>query len=197
MKEHSVNQLNNFMAGWYLENTSLCDQIIDYHKNNEYKTEGIQRVRGIDSVDKTRKDSIDCTLKDPLLGKYYSELQKVVDVYVKKYPYCNSYDSWGTFEQINVQYYAPHGGYHNWHTERSSGEGMTGKRHLVFMTYLNDVTDDGETEFYHQQIKIKPEKGLTIIWPADWTFTHRGITSKTQEKYIVTGWFNFVGDASL
>jgi hypothetical protein len=59
------------------------------------------------------------------------------------------------------------------------------------MTYLNDVTDSGETEFLHQQLKIKPEKGLTLIWPADWMFTHRGVASLTQEKYIATGWFNY------
>ena len=59
------------------------------------------------------------------------------------------------------------------------------------MTYLNDITDDGETEFFHQKIKIKPEKGLTVIWPADWTFTHRGIPSNTQVKYITTGWMSF------
>jgi hypothetical protein len=60
------------------------------------------------------------------------------------------------------------------------------------MTYLNDITDEGETEFFHQQIKIQPRKGLTLIWPADWTYTHRGITSPTQDKYIITGWFNYV-----
>ena len=59
------------------------------------------------------------------------------------------------------------------------------------MTYLNDVTDGGETEFFHQNLKITPEKGLTLIWGADWTFTHRGIPSPSQEKYIATGWFSF------
>jgi hypothetical protein len=59
------------------------------------------------------------------------------------------------------------------------------------MTYLNTVTDEGETEFYHQKIKIRPEKGLTLIWGSDWTFLHRGIPSKSQEKFIITGWFNY------
>ena len=59
------------------------------------------------------------------------------------------------------------------------------------MMYLNDVTDNGETEFLHQNLKIIPEKGKLVIWPSDWTHTHRGITSTTQEKYIITGWFNF------
>jgi hypothetical protein len=60
------------------------------------------------------------------------------------------------------------------------------------MTYLNDVDEAGETEFLYQEIKFKPKKGLTLIWPADWTHTHRGIPSLSEEKYIITGWFNFV-----
>ena len=62
---------------------------------------------------------------------------------------------------------------------------------MVFMTYLNDVTDGGETEFYHQQLKIKPKKGLTVIWPAGYTHVHRGITSNTETKYIATGWYGY------
>ena len=64
-------------------------------------------------------------------------------------------------------------------------------RHLVFMTYLNDVTDEGGTQFHHQNVTVQPKKGLTLVWPSDWTFMHRGISSQTQEKRIMTGWFNF------
>ena len=59
------------------------------------------------------------------------------------------------------------------------------------MTYLNDVTDKGQTEWYHQKMKVKPKKGLTVIWGTDWTFLHKGIVSPTQTKYIATGWFSY------
>jgi hypothetical protein len=59
------------------------------------------------------------------------------------------------------------------------------------MTYLNTVTDNGGTEFLNQQLIINAEKGKTVIWPADWTHTHRGVVSATQDKYIITGWFNY------
>mgnify|MGYP001271300870 CR=1 FL=1 len=42
------------------------------------------------------------------------------------------------------------------------------KRVLVFMTYLNDVTDEGETEWYYQRVKVKPRKGLTVIDPGSY-----------------------------
>ena len=44
----------------------------------------------------------------------------------------------------------------------------------------------------YQKLKTPAKKGLTIIWPAEWTHTHRGIVSNTKEKIIVTGWYNFV-----
>ena len=62
----------------------------------------------------------------------------------------------------------------------------------MFMTYLNDVTDAGQTEFKIQKRKVNARRGKTLIWPVDWTHTHRGIVSPTQSKYIVGGWFSYL-----
>lgn len=56
------------------------------------------------------------------------------------------------------------------------------------MTYLNDIEEGGETEFYWQNIKMKPKKGLTVLWPSDFTHRHRGLPCDV-EKWITTGWF--------
>jgi len=44
----------------------------------------------------------------------------------------------------------------------------------------------------YQGKEVKPKKGLTAIWPTDFTHTHRGVVSPTQRKTIATGWFNFL-----
>jgi prolyl 4-hydroxylase len=192
MIEHNVNKLDNFICGFYIQD-NLCDEIIEFHKNTKNKSPGKVGYDSVPKVDTKVKDSIDASLTDRnLLEKYVHYLQKSVAMYVEKYPYCDQYSPWRLITEPIVQFYKPGGGYFDWHTERTGNNEPGTSRHLVYMTYLNDVTDGGETEFYHQKLKIKPEKGLTLIWPADWTFTHRGITSNTQEKYIVTGWFNFV-----
>lgn len=182
--------MTEFIHEQFLEDIDICDLIIEYHNTNEYKGPGL--VFG-DNIRPEEKDSIDCQLRQEhfLFPVYLKNLQDVVKSYIEKYPMCDFYAPWGITEVVNVQYYKPTAGYHAWHTERCNHIPPSSTRHLVFMTYLNDVTDGGETEFYHQKIKIKPEKGKTVIWPADWTYTHRGIASPTQEKYIVTGWFNF------
>ena len=193
MTEHEVNKLDNFICGWYLNDTSICDKLIEYHKAGPTE-EGHIISNGTVIIDKTFKDSQDCSIADPKLWNEYclGVLQQCVDLYKQKYTWVDNTSAWTITDRVNVQKYEPNGGYHAWHTERSTSQEPNVSRHLVFMTYLNDVTDCGETEFYYQKVKVKPEKGLTLIWPSDWTFTHRGISSSTQEKYIATGWYNFI-----
>ena len=191
MRQHvGTHTDNNFIRGWYLDDNQLCDSLIDYFDSNQDKFEG----HSSNGVDKTIKDSTDCYLSNDELGnQYVQQLSLVAKEYVNVYPYVDYYGAWGIGERINIQKYEPQQGYFGWHTERGTDQHPQASRHMVFMTYLNDVIDGGETEFYHQDVKVKAEKGLTIIWPADWTHTHRGITSTTQSKYIVTGWFNYFG----
>ena len=188
---------SQFLAGDYLDDISICDDIIEFHKNSPYKKPG--EVWG--GLDIRMKHSMDATLdRDKNLHERYTTLLKlVVDKYKELYPWCDYYCPWGMVEGINVQHYPVGGGYFIWHTERTGPDvtlpdryRMGSSRHLVFMTYLNDVTDGGETEWANQEIKIQPKKGLTVVWPADWTFTHRGLPSHTQEKYIATGWLNYI-----
>jgi hypothetical protein len=185
MREHEINKSNNFIAGWFLDDI-ICDELIEYYKKSPYKTAGITS-KGV-NVD-NNKQSTDVPVLEPIRSKYVNHLQTAVEEYIKKYPWCDKYSPWRIVESFNIQFYSPSQAYHSYHTERGS---PNNNRHLVFMTYLNTVTDGGETEFYHQDLKIKPEKGLTLIWGSDWTFTHRGIPSPSQEKYIVTGWFSFI-----
>jgi hypothetical protein len=196
MREHSVNELNNFIGGWYLDDTTICDRLIEYHRTSNNKNRGTMYNQCGDGVhvDTNHKDSVDVVLNDQTLSYqyYFDSLLPVTNMYKKEYTYCNETSVWDITENVNIQHYMPNGGIKVWHTERLSGTEPYSKRHLVFMTYLNDVTDGGETEFYYQKLKIKPEKGLTLIWGADWTFTHRGVVSPSQEKYIVTGWFSFL-----
>lgn len=185
-----------FIHQGFLNDLSLCDGLIDYHSVSETKPGIVGRkehgeVKAI--VDTAIKDSMDCVLNpsDAIAQAYIQQLQVLVEEYIKEYKFCNAQAPWRILETINIQHYQPGGGYKTWHAERANGQGFNAARHLVFMTYLNDVTDAGETEFFYQKLKVEPRKGLTIIWPADWTFTHRGIPSPTQEKYIITGWFSF------
>jgi len=92
---------------------------------------------------------------------------------------------------INLQkYLRGSGGYHHWHSEiypqNASCESL--HRVLLWMVYLNDVADGGETEFLYQGRKIAPKQGRLVIAPAGFTHTHRGNVAVSGDKYIATSW---------
>jgi hypothetical protein len=181
-------RIKDFIVCRDIKNKNLCDDIIEYHKNSPDKHSG-QVSGGYNNV---AKKSTDVVLDGELLKLYFEELNLVLNSYVEIFPYCNYYSPYTIIQPVNIQHYAPGEAFYAWHSERTGANEPFASRHLVFMTYLNDVTDGGETEWIHQNFKIKPEKGLTVIWPTDWTYTHRGLPSLTENKYIVTGWFNYV-----
>ncbi|HEY5568011.1 MAG TPA: 2OG-Fe(II) oxygenase [Gammaproteobacteria bacterium] len=190
LKPHKINSTNGFIAGWYLDDKSICDSLIRYHKESPTKRQGLMSGGG-GRVDKESKDSIDVTLPPSELANVYIEmLNDAAKEYVAKYPWSGKLVPWGVIEPIGIQHYGPGGGYKIWHFERDNTNDQIARRHLAFMTYLNDVEEGGGTEFFHQELTVKAEKGLTLIWPAEWNFTHRGVVSNTEEKYIITGWFS-------
>ena len=97
---------------------------------------------------------------------------------------------WKTDWGINFQRYLPGEGYKVSHCEVPGPH--ISNRMLVWMFYLNDVEDQGGTEFQFQNHVCKAEEGKLVIWPPYWTHYHRGIVSPTETKYIITGWCSFV-----
>ena len=95
---------------------------------------------------------------------------------------------------INMQRYtAGEGGYPYWHSEVFPQAPHNDALHrlLLFMFYLNDVEEGGETDFYYQNESIKPKAGRMVIAPAYFTHTHRGNVPKSNDKYILTSWLLF------
>ena len=188
MRAHGINTQKNFIAGWYIDDDPLCDALIQYHREAPDRRPGLMTGG---EVDTSRKDSTDVTLPPcELAGRYLRTLYDVARLYVAEYPYANKLVPWRVIEPVAIQHYRPGGGYKAWHFERDNRDERIARRHLAFMTYLNDLSDGGGTMFLHQNVTTRAEKGLTLIWPAEWTHTHRGEISPSQEKYIVTGWFS-------
>ncbi len=86
------------------------------------------------------------------------------------------------------KYEPPNQGYHVWHQDWQTSDAKYATRMLVGMVYLNDVEEGGETEFYHQKLKIKPEQGTLVVWPSYFTHIHRGNKPISNAKYIINTW---------
>lgn len=181
----------------------ICDHLVALHRACDRKGlvkrgtvgKGHNRV-----VNAEKKDSFDLaadTLPPDFaheydLDRYYAELQRCLDLYVAQHPPLKQVGTFRVAESPNIQHYRPGGGFKVPHYERSNYATTT--RMLVWMTYLNDVTDGGGTHFVYQNHTFEAKKGRTLIWPSDFTHTHVGVVSETQHKYIITGWMNFVPD---
>lgn len=90
-----------------------------------------------------------------------------------------------------IQKTSPGQGYHVWHHE--TGNRVLSHRVLAVIVYLNDVEDGGETEFLYQSKRVEAKKGRVLIWPGAFTHTHRGNPPLSNDKYIITTWFEMIG----
>lgn len=101
-----------------------------------------------------------------------------------------------TLGGINLQRYQRQvGGYHHFHSENypalDDPDCKSLHRVLLFMYYLNDVREGGETEFLYQQRLLKPTRGQLVFAPSGFTHTHKGHVPVSNDKYILTSWVLF------
>lgn len=111
-------------------------------------------------------------------------------------------DSIMRIDPWNMQRYEPRsGGYPHWHSEQfpAPNDPLQRSLHRVLLViiYLNDVTDEGATEFFYQQASIQPEAGSIVLAPCGFTHTHRGAPSPTQAKHILASWVSYKDASEL
>ena len=190
--------VTNFINVIPLDDISLCDDLVAlFHKNKSHHSQGQVLDNGVKETieNKEIKDSTDLSIlweeseRITTIKKYQEELIEQVRKYGYEYEIIQNLKMDFT-ESFNIQFYKPKGGYRSWHFERNHN---TQGRAFAFMTYLNDVPNGG-TDFYYQNTTTQAKKGNTVIWPAEWTHTHKSQVSKEHEKYIATGWLELKKD---
>lgn len=69
--------------------------------------------------------------------------------------------------------------------------GPVANRYLVFLWYLNDVADGGETAFVDLDLAVKPKAGRLLVFPPYWMFQHEGRPPISGDKYILSTYLLF------
>jgi len=87
MRQHKVNAGNNFIAGWYLDDDSLCEELLTFFKNTPGKESGlVTGYQGKGNMDPNAKDSLDLNLPPgDLARRYIGKLNEVAREYLRKY----------------------------------------------------------------------------------------------------------------
>lgn len=178
-----INDVQTFIATAQVSDQSVAQaiKIFDTLIPHEGKT--------ATGINKKAKDSLDITLVPNGSTYIEMEVRQIVEAYRIYFRLDEHVPPLGMTEHFNIQKYPLKGAFHKIHADKGYS-GQNTFRELVFMTFLNDVHTGGETEFMFYNLKFKPKKGLTLIWPAGWTHIHRGLPSPTTEKIICTGWFS-------
>tara|TARA_B100000676_G_C18078867_1_gene849700 strand:- start:1281 stop:1922 length:642 start_codon:yes stop_codon:yes gene_type:complete len=190
------NLTPHFIGAWTMEPLSICDELIDYFETNK----NLQKKGETgDGNNLNTKDSTDIKFKpqniklpgNEVFEKYFQNLFYCYQDYVTEWPFLETFIEKLQIGSFNLQRYQRGQHFKKLHTERSSLDSL--HRIFAWMTYLNDVkeADGGSTFFCHYDLEVQPKKGLTLIWPAEWTHAHKGNVLKFGNKYIITGWMNF------
>ena len=189
------NKSPNFIGSWNIENDKLCNEIIKFFEENK----SMQRI-GITTTgyDPKLKKTTDMVIqpsdlknkKYSLFNSYFNLLKDCFLDYRNQYPFLkHKFFSKTHIGNFNVQKYNSGDHFSQLHSERVSLDSL--HRLFAWMTYLNNVDASGTTNFEYYDIKVKPEIGKTLIWPAEWTHAHTGSILKSGTKYIITGWIQF------
>ena len=186
----------NFIGSWIIEPLSICDELIHYFESNPKRQKGGVTSSGKDT---NVKNSTDISISpneiklpgNEVFEKYFENLFACYEDYVTEWPFLKTFAQELQIGKFILLRYQSGQHFQSTHTERSSLDTL--HRVFAWMTYLNDVDVDegGATSFTHYDLEIQPRKGLTLIWPAEWTHAHRGNVLTGDSKYIITGWMYF------
>lgn len=127
---------------------------------------------------------------NPIVSPFFKKFWNCYEQYAKHYSVLIESEMHG-INSVRLQKTLPAQGYHRWHYENSNS--ATSRRVIAWMIYLNDIENGGETEFLYLSKRVTAKQGRVLIWPAGFTHTHRGNPPLTNEKYILTGWLEFMG----
>jgi len=203
MKKININsKQTHFIGCWNLENNKLCNEITNFFEHNKsLQTPGASGMGLNPKIKKTIDIRvIPKDLEKPnfkIFKQYVNELHKCFMDYQSQWPFLKTMITKIDIPAFNIQKYSSGDHFASLHSERTTLNTL--HRLFAWMTYLNDVdsNDGGQTNFEHYGIKIKPEIGKTLIWPAEWTHAHTGEILKSGTKYIVTGWMHFPTSDSI
>jgi tetratricopeptide (TPR) repeat protein len=189
-----ISDTPTFIGCWKLANAEVCDRLIAFFEANSDRHASGRTGVGIDKAAKNSTDLtvLPCDLKKSgfeAVTAYLAHLEDCYRDYALQWPFLGSMLPQGEIMPFTIQRYGAGGHFQRVHSERTSG-GFA-HRVLAWMTYLDDVADGGETRFHHYGIAVRPERGKTLIWPAEWTHAHSGGVVSKGFKHIITGWIHF------
>lgn len=180
----------------------LCDEIWNFYYDNISESKPGRTISGhkVDKDGKLTKNTLDqdfvnsnspyVELRALIDDKIYHELCPVVSEYLSMYSYLaeapNIKDTgylWQMYRQNN--------GYYKEHIDGSPWVEAVFSRVGAIICYINTVDEGGETYFRYQNLKVKPQKGVVVIFPSSWMYPHEALMPISSDKLILSSFLEF------
>lgn len=165
----------------------LCRCIIDRFDGDAGKWRGrVGRSGGV-SHQEPIKNSWDLEILNAgawqdIFQRIHPEITGCISHYLSRSPILQSFPLQAT--GFKIQMYPANQGYFRWHADSAGKDSRD--RVVAMILYLNDVERGGETEFFHQRLKISPRAGRLVLFPAGWNYMHCGHTPESHDKYVIS-----------
>jgi len=172
----------------------FCQSVIEKFENDRTKCQGVIGVK--EKIDLNIKDSTDLFITNKENWKeedrvFYESLKKHNSIYSTDSPWIKIHSPHRgdvSDSGYQIQRTFPGSGY-TWHVDSMGDQWVEnmGVRWMTYIWYLNDIDEGGYTEFI-DGTKVQPRQGRICLFPATWTYIHRGYPPTNQTKYLATGW---------
>lgn len=182
--------MNEFI---YVKNNTLshiyCNKLIEFFENNKDKQKLINNeiIKSIivnihfTEIEKILKDRINLIDNIYYYINYFLENKIIYFEKIKKI----------SIKNVSIIKYIKNEGKYIYHNELLYCLKQKKQTFLIFIWYLNDIEEGGETEFFGNY-KIKPEKGKLLLFPSEWFFSNTEKIPLSNDKYILSGYIYYI-----
>lgn len=144
-----------------------------------------------DALDKSAWTEVDIgrVADEAFLGFFLAQIDASLARYNRDVPLTIPVPMRPRTDRLILKRYRP-GGEESFQPHFDSIDAVCG-RFMVFLWYLNDVEQGGETQFCDLGVKVAPRTGRLLMFPPYWMFQHAGLPPVSGDKYILSTYLMF------
>ena len=177
--------VNNFLS------KKECNDIISICKFNPSTTVSDQSDKVVDIIHPNRT-SYSCFFENTMNHPFYVHIDNKMKSYMTYEAYSEAIQAQKYKENQHYLYHYDYFQPNSEHVTKGSGQ-----RTYTMMVYLTDVKEGGDTDFEILGVRIKPKRGLAVVWnnlydngQPNQHMRHAGLPPRNgSSKIILTKWF--------
>jgi prolyl 4-hydroxylase len=168
----------------------LCQQMIDSFNNLErfHQQNGREIRLGLSGSAWTELNVT--RMSDPgFLGFFRQQIDRALDTYNRDIGLEIGVPNSPKFADLILKRYRP-GRDERFQLHFDSVHDLA-NRYLVFLWYLNEVAEGGETRFPKLGLSVAPSLGRLLMFPPYWMYQHQGLPPISGDKFILSTYLLF------